>query len=130
MQSLFPPAVYVDHDQDFRVLVNQLSHEPLIAVDTESNSLYAYRERVCLVQLSTRTADYIIDPLLIADMQPLGTLLADPKIEKVFHAAEYDLMCLKREYGFTASNLFDTMVVARIIGHKAVGLNRMLGEYL
>jgi ribonuclease D len=128
MHSPFPAAVYIDHDTDFRRLVNQLVQEPLIAVDTESNSLYAYRERVCLVQLSTRTADYIVDPLRIADMGPLGTLLADPNIEKVFHAAEYDLMCLKREYDFVVNNLFDTMVVARIIGHRAVGLNRMLGE--
>ncbi|MEO8612813.1 MAG: HRDC domain-containing protein [Chloroflexota bacterium] len=130
MDALFPPAVYIDHDTAFRDLVRQLSTEPLIAIDTESNSLYAYRERVCLVQISTRSADYIIDPLRIADMTPLGSLLADPKIEKVFHAAEYDLICMKRDYGFKATNLFDTMVTARIIGHKFIGLNRLLGEYL
>lgn len=129
MDRSFPPAVYIDHDNDFRRLVDQLSKEPLIAVDTESNSLYAYRERVCLVQLSTRSADYILDPLRIADMSPLGSLLADPTIEKVFHAAEYDLICMKRDYGFKLVNLFDTMVVARIIGHKLIGLNRLLAEY-
>jgi len=125
----FPPAVYIDHDRQFRRLVDQLTTEPLIAVDTESNSLFAYRERVCLVQLSTRTADYILDPLRIADMSPLGTLLADTKIEKVFHAAEYDLICLKRDFGFRVVNLFDTMVVSRILGNKFVGLNRLLAEY-
>jgi ribonuclease D len=130
MDRSFPPAVYIDHDSDFLNLVEQLSKESLIAVDTESNSLYAYRERVCLVQLSTRSADYILDPLRIADLSPLGKLLADPKIEKVFHAAEYDLICLKRDYGFTLVNLFDTMVAARIIGHKFVGLNRLLAEYM
>jgi ribonuclease D len=123
----FLPAVYIDHDTDFRRLVKQLSTEPLIAVDTESNSLYAYRERVCLVQLSN---DYILDPLRIADMSPLGDVLADPKIEKVFHAAEYDLICMKRDYGFKLTNLFDTMVAARILGQKFIGLNRLLGEYL
>jgi ribonuclease D len=129
MQTPFPPAAYIDHDDDFRRLVDQLSHESLISVDTESNSLYAYQERVCLIQISSRTADYIIDPFRIADLSPLGVLLADPAIEKVFHAAEYDLMCLKRDYGFTLVNLFDTMIAARITGHKAIGLNKLLAEY-
>jgi ribonuclease D len=106
-----------------------LQDEPLIAVDTESNSLFAYHEQVCLIQLSTRTQDWVIDPLAIPDMSPLGPLFDDAHIEKVFHAAEYDLMCLKRDYGFTFNNLFDTMVSARIIGRKAIGLANMLEEF-
>ncbi len=124
------PAAYIEHDADFRRLIDQLATESLVAVDTESNSMYAYQERVCLVQISTRTADFIIDPLRVADLSPLGPVLADPKIEKVFHAAEYDLMCLKRDYGFVVSNLFDTMWAARICGHRMLGLNRLLAEYL
>lgn len=125
-----PRANYIDHDDDLRALFRQLAHEPLIALDTESNSLYAYRERVCLIQLSTREQDYIIDPLRVADLTPLGTLMADPAVLKVFHAAEYDLICLKRDYGFQVVNLFDTMVAARVLGRKAVGLERLLGDYL
>ena len=125
----FPPALYIEHDNNLKQLVKKLKNETLLAVDTESNSLHAYQERVCLVQLSTRTHDYIIDPLRIADMSPLGELLTNPKIEKVFHAAEYDLMCLKREYGFTVANLFDTMVAARVCGIKTLGLSRLLAEH-
>jgi ribonuclease D len=125
----FTPAHYIDHDRDFRHLVEVLGYEPLIAIDTESNSLYAYRERVCLIQISTRTADYIVDPLRVANVRLLGPLLAEPRIEKVFHAAEYDLMCLKRDYGFTVNHLFDTMVAARICGHKAIGLDKLLAQY-
>ncbi len=125
----FPPALYIEHDKNLKQLIKKLRNESLLAIDTESNSLYAYQERVCLIQLSTRTHDYIIDPLRIADMSPLGELLVDPKIEKVFHAAEYDLMCLKRDYDFIVLNLFDTMVAARICGVKALGLNRLLAEY-
>lgn len=130
MRSSLPAAQYIDHDRDLRRLVDHLSSEPQIAFDTESNSLYAYRERVCLVQVSTREQDYILDPLRISDMSPLGELLADGRIEKVFHAAEYDLMCLKRDYGFTLNNLFDTMVAARICGLKQVGLGRLLADFL
>jgi ribonuclease D len=123
------PAKYITTDRDLRQLVDTLKHESLIAVDTESNSLYAYKERVCLVQISSRKADYIVDPLAVKDMSPLGELLADPKIEKVFHAAEYDIMCLKRDYQFSIRNLFDTMTAARICGHKNIGLGSLLSLF-
>ncbi len=104
----------------------RLASEAVIAVDTESNSLYAYQERVCLIQLSVPDADYLVDPLAIRDLSPLHPLFADPEIEKVFHAAEYDLIGLWRDFGFDFANLFDTMVAARILGRSAVGLGSLL----
>jgi ribonuclease D len=53
-------------------------------------------------------------------------LFADPKIEKIFHAAEYDLISLKRDYGFDFENLFDTMIAARILGWEQIGLGSIL----
>jgi len=53
-------------------MIGEVSKEPVLAIDTESNSLFAYRERVCLVQISTPTTDYLIDPLAIADLSPLA----------------------------------------------------------
>lgn len=103
-----------------------LLDNPLIAVDTESNSLFAYRERVCLVQFSTPQQDYLVDPLALSDLSPLAPVFASPIIEKVFHAAEYDIICLKRDYQFEFSNLFDTMQAARILGIKEVGLGSLL----
>jgi ribonuclease D len=122
------PARFIRHTADLRRLVDQLRDQPLLAVDTESNSLYAYYERVCLVQLSTRTQDFIIDPLALDDMSPLGLLLADPAIEIVFHAAEYDIITLKRDYGYTFSHLFDTMLAARVCGWEQVGLGNILAD--
>lgn len=130
MRAPISPATYIDHDRDFRHLIDRLSREPLLAVDTESNSMYVYRERVCLLQLSTRAADYIVDPLRVADLGLLASIFENPAIEKVFHAAEYDLLCLRRDYGLTVTTLFDTMVAARICGHRAVGLDRLLNSYL
>ena len=98
----------------------------MIAVDTESNSLFAYREQVCLVQFSTLDEDYLLDPLAVTDLSPLGEIFADPHIQKTFHAAEYDLICLKRDFGFKFTNLFDTMLAARILGRKEVGLGSIL----
>lgn len=124
------PATYIDQVESLQRLVSELESEPLLAVDTESNSLHAYRERVCLIQISSRDRDYIVDPLAIADMTPLKTLFANPAIEKIFHAAEYDLMCLQRDFGIRVNNLFDTMIAARICGYKQVGLNNLLAQHL
>ncbi len=102
--------------------------KPRIAVDTESNSLHAYHERVCLIQFSTTEQDYILDPLALEDLSLLGPIFANPQIEKIFHAAEYDLICLRRDYGFTFSNIFDTMQAGRILGRKQAGLDRLLED--
>ena len=70
-------------------LASELSSEPIIAVDTESNSLYAYQEKVCLIQFSTPRKDYLVDPLALKNLSPLEPVFRSPKTEKVFHAAEY-----------------------------------------
>ncbi|UPT74219.1 MAG: HRDC domain-containing protein [Elusimicrobiota bacterium] len=93
-----------------------------LAFDTESNGFYAYKEKVCLIQISSPTEDFIVDPIAFKDISCLGPLFADPKIEILFHAGEYDVLCLKRDYGFTFTNLYDTMIAARILGTKELGL--------
>jgi ribonuclease D len=125
--QLKPPTI-IDQPADFQRLIQHLQRERQIAVDTESNSLYAYRERVCLIQISTRAEDFVIDPLAL-DVSGLGAILEEPRIEKVFHAAEYDVMCLKRDYNFRFVALFDTMIAARILGHKQIGLGNLLEEH-
>jgi ribonuclease D len=130
MSSPLPPPVWVADPKTLEQLARTLAIQPRLAVDTESNSLHAYREQVCLVQFSTPVTDYLIDPLVLHDLSPIAPLFSDPGIEKVFHAAEYDLICLKRDFGITLANLFDTMQAARILGYKQVGLDSMLAEKL
>lgn len=108
--------------------VRHLHQVERLALDFEANSLFAYHERVCLLQISTQTYDYIVDPLADIDLTPLGTLLADPAVEKVLHAAEYDLILVTRDYGWELNNLFDTMWAARILGMERVGLASLLEE--
>ncbi len=124
---LAPPEL-IQSPSQLNPLVDELNRQPRIAVDTESNSLHAYRERVCLIQFSTTETDYLVDPLALDDLHILGPIFADPKIEKVFHAVEYDLICLRRDYGFELANLFDTMQAGRILGRKRAGLDRLIEE--
>jgi ribonuclease D len=67
--------------------------------------------------------------LNINDLRPLGKVTAHPAIEIVFHAAEYDMMCLKRDFDFRFVNIFDTMFAARILGYELVGLSNLLETY-
>ncbi len=115
-----------DHFFDF---IRAIQNEPVLAVDTESNSLFAYHEKVCLIQIATPAQDFIIDPLTVLDISLLSAIFANPKQQKIFHAAEYDLICLKRDYGFKFANLFDTMIAARILGEPQVGLGSLLDFY-
>jgi ribonuclease D len=119
-------TAWVDNFYQLKRIAANFSGIRYLAVDTESNSLFAYQEQVCLVQFSVETNDYLVDPLAISDLSPLEPVFADPRTEKIFHAAEYDIICLKRDFGFRFENIFDTMVAARILGRPAVGLGSVL----
>ncbi len=121
---------WIDTQDDLNRVCRALQKCKIIAVDTESNSLFAYRERVCLIQIATPGQNYLIDPLRIPDMTVLAPILASPAIVKVFHAAEYDLICLKRDFHFGVRNIFDTMHASRMLGMKNLGLSAVLKEQL
>jgi len=123
------PAVWVNTSQGLTDAFQALESQPRIAVDTESNSLFAYQEQVCLIQISSPDTDFVIDPFELHDLSLLGRLFENPKQEKIFHASEYDLICLKRDYHFTFVNIFDTMIAARILGTAQVGLGSLIQKY-
>lgn len=110
-------------------LIAELRRAKRIGVDTEAASFHRYRDRIYLVQVSSPTETALIDPLAIADLAPVGALLANPHIEKVFHDADYDLRVLDRDYGFRAVHLFDTRIAAQLAGEPAIGLAALLEKY-
>lgn len=116
------PYVLVDSRETWNRALKILTQAPKLAVDLEANSLYAYRERICLIQISTETQNFIIDPLSAISLEPLKALFENASIEKVFHAAEYDLSLLETLYGWKVSHLFDTMWAGRLLGFSRMGL--------
>ena len=121
---------YVRSSGTLSQVVSAFRREPLVAVDTEAASFHKYRDRIYLVQLSTRTATAILDPLALPDLAPLGGLLADRAVEKVFHDADYDLRILDRDYGFRPANVSDTRIAAQLAGEPAIGLAALLEKYV
>ncbi len=132
-----PRPKFISQARALKTVMEQLQDISLLAVDTESNSMFVYQEQVCLIQLSARhkaqgeseILDFIIDPLAIPDVSVLGELFADPAIEKVFHAADYDITCMKRDFGFEFVNIFDTYFAAQTLGWTRVGLSSLLEEH-
>ena len=111
-------------------LARILSREDCIAIDTESNSRHRYPERVCLIQVATKSEVYLIDPIAADDINPLGEVLADETVVKVIQGAEYDIRCLDREWGFRVRNLFDTSIAARFAGMEQSGLSALIESLL
>ena len=105
-QKKLKPPQFIDKQEEFERIIRDLKKEKILAVDTEANSLYAYKEQVCLLQISSGKGDYIIDPLTVDELAPVSEIFADPKTEKVFHASEYDLLILNEEFGFKFQNIF------------------------
>lgn len=120
--------LYVDGQRSLQKLVDALSVEPAFALDTESNSMHAYRERVCLIQFSTRNADFILDPFRFSDLRPLAPLFSAVAPQKVLHGAAYDILSFKRQYGFEFDGLFDTQSAAQTLGWPHTGLAAVLEE--
>lgn len=102
-----------------------------VAVDTEGDSLHHYPARLSLVQAGVRDGRvWLIDPLALGDLGPLGGVFSDPHVCLVLHAGDNDLIHLKQRYGFSFGGLFDTAIAARFLGGKALGLDTLLAQYL
>jgi ribonuclease D len=113
-----------------RAVVESLAGSKAVGLDTESDSLHHYREKVCLVQIAGEAGTaYLVDPLAFGDLSALAPICADPGVVKIFHGADYDITCLKRDFHFQFSSLFDTMVAARFLGLAEVGLDALLLRY-
>lgn len=119
---------FVQTPEAFREAVEHLSWEPLIAVDTEADAFFSYREKVCLIQFATREREFLVDPLAPLPFRELAPIFANPLQTKIFHDAEFDVLILKRDFGFCFRSIFDTRLACSLLGHERPGLANVLAE--
>ena len=108
-------------------LLEKIEPTGRVAVDTEADSLHCYREKLCLLQISMPSGDFIVDPLADVDLAPLRESLERKEI--VLHGADYDLRMLRRGVSFTAREIFDTVIAARLLGIREFSLAAMVKRY-
>jgi ribonuclease D len=122
------PPVWIHNTAHLQEVCRELQEHPRLAVDTESNSLFSYQEKVCLIQISSPIADYLIDPLEKIDLQPLGTCFVTLNRKRSFTLLN-TTSSASSVITIFFSNIFDTMIAARILGHTHVGLDSLLEKY-
>ncbi len=109
--------------QELAAALEDWKQAPVLGVDTESNSFFAYSEQLCLLQISCGENDYVVDPLALGEkLRAINPLLAAERPVKVFHAAEFDLMLLKKDLGAQVGGLFDTQVAMTLLQYERTGL--------
>lgn len=121
--------IWIDKQQPLDRALEAVAAQPVVAVDTEADSLHSYFDKVCLIQISAAKNDLVIDPLAGVDLKRFGEVLANPSITKILHGADYDLRILNRDFGFTTTSLVDTMVAAQLLGYEAFGLAALLERH-
>ena len=136
------PPNLVQSRTDYAQFLRHVSGQPWLALDTESDSLFRYAPKVCLIQITapadpaekfslsspTNVVDYLIDPLQLRKLSELGEILADDSTDIILHAAENDILTLQRDLGFRLRRIYDTQLAARILGKQGVGLANVLYE--
>ncbi|KAG2758055.1 hypothetical protein P692DRAFT_201757232 [Suillus brevipes Sb2] len=125
--------VYVSTPSTLLSMATKLKAAKEIAVDLEHHSYRTYRGFLCLMQISTREEDFIID-LLVPSVRDsinnaLGEIFADPEIVKVFHGAESDIVWLQQDFNIFVVGLFDTYHASRALDFQKHGLANLLEAF-
>ena len=118
----------VDTVQKLEAFLAGLRAARWVALDTEADSLHAYPEKVCLIQISTASGDRLIDPLAGISLDALLEALSGHEL--IMHGADYDLRLLEKHHEFVPSAIFDTMLAARLLGLRKFGLSDLVESYL
>jgi ribonuclease D len=118
----------IDDDVKLSALLPKLRAAHWLALDTEADSLHAYPEKVCLIQISTADGDELVDPLAEINLDSLFDVFNGREL--IFHAADYDLRLLEKHHQFTPSAIFDTMLAARLMGERQFGLSALVEKFL
>ncbi len=116
---------WIDDRAGVQAVGRAMARAPWVALDTESNSMFVYRERVCLLQINAGGQLFIVDPLGEDDprafLEPLRASLERVDQPLLLHGGEYDVACMKREWGISLRGVFDTQQAAAFLGWPRTG---------
>lgn len=121
---------WVDTEEKLLEMMKHLEGAEELAVDLEHHNYRSFQGFTCLMQLSTRDEDFVIDTLELRDkLWMLNEYFADPNIVKVLHGADSDIIWLQRDFGLYIVNLFDTYFPTKVLEFPHHGLAYLLKKY-
>jgi ribonuclease D len=130
MPPTFPAPLFVSDTDTLAALCQRLAAESFVTVDTEFMREKTYWPELCVVQLAGTAEVAVIDAQAQGlDLAPLGALLADPAVTKVFHAARQDIEIFLEAFGAVPTPLYDTQIAAMVAGFgDQVGYEGLVGS--
>lgn len=124
------PFTWVADSTAFSAMLNKLRSAQEIAIDLEYHSYRTFGGFVCLMQLSTREEDWVVDTLAVRDeMEALNEVFTDSQIVKVLHGAESDIVWLQQDFNLYIVNLFDTYHASKVLDFPRHSLATLLEMY-
>ncbi|KAG2173280.1 hypothetical protein INT43_004654 [Umbelopsis isabellina] len=123
-------ATWVDNEETLKEMCSKLEAATEIAIDLEHHDYRSFQGFVCLMQISTRDEDFIVDTLEVRDkLWMLNTAFTNPNIVKVMHGATSDIIWLQRDFGVYVVDLFDTYHASKTLELPSHGLAYLLKYY-
>ncbi len=107
---------YIESGDKLRLLLEKLVRLPVWAFDTEFVGEETYIPKLCLVQVATPDALYLVDPLTIDDITPFWKLVAEPGRRVVVHGGREEIRLCRQWAGIPPAGLFDVQVAAGLTG--------------
>lgn len=107
---------YIDTQDGLAEAAAALSASTWAAVDTEADSLHHYQEKLCLLQVSVESGDFVIDPLAATDLKEFVGILSGKAL--IFQGADFDIRMIRRVADFRPREIFDTMIAAQVLGYE------------
>ncbi len=119
---------FIESKTKLKNICDDLLKEKVIGVDLEADSLYCFKEKICLIQIATSTQAFLIDPFVLKDISPFLKVLENRDTIKIFHGSDFDIRSIDRDYQTKVNNLFDTEIACRFLGLKERGLGSLLKQ--
>lgn len=128
MNSYGKKHVWVDRAEELEKFIPELERQERVAVDLEADSMFHFKEMVCLIQIATPDVTVLIDTLKIKNLDCLKPVFEKTAIEKILHGSDYDVRSLYRDFEIDIHNLFDTELASRFLGVRETGLGSVLSS--
>lgn len=131
MKLNIPSHQIIDTEEGIQEFYSKNENSPWLSFDTEFIGEKRFFTTICLIQISSPKGNYLIDPIKLANIQPVLDLLANEQILKIAHAAANDFRLIYNHYGVIAKNTFDTQICSAFLGYKyPIAFNKLLESEL